>query len=173
MAARRPKNENPVRPKIATKANGQPSCASADHANRWALCGEPSTANRGTRMFARFALFVLICALVVPSAAWDAHVSGHDELSSQASLHTHHADHAHEQSGDTALEDQQERSQGAPGKALTHDHGPSQSLSAGLLASVGPTPLSWPASDIMHFVRNSTDDAQSRQQSLLRPPRHA
>lgn len=122
-------------------------------------------------MLARFAFLVLLCALVVPNAAWGAHVSGHERLSALASVHTHHDEHAHEQADDTTADDQQDRDQEVPQKGLTHDHSPSHSLTGGMLVSADPESLPWQASGILHFDRSSVADALSRPGSLLRPPR--
>lgn len=124
-------------------------------------------------MLARFAFLILICALVVPNAAWGAHLSGHERLSSDVSVHTHHADHAHEQISASVFADEQERDQSGPAKGLTHDHSPSLSLTTALLVPNDANLAPVPAAAAMHFDRTYAADALSRPESLLRPPRGA
>lgn len=124
-------------------------------------------------MFARFALLLLVCALVVPNAAWGGHLAGHDQISSASSVHTHHADHAHEQTSERATQDDNGFGTPAPEKGLTHDHTPSLSLATALLVPDDTQPAFPFVSSELRFARSFAADALSRPESLLRPPRAA
>lgn len=118
-------------------------------------------------VFRILALVLLVSALVVPSTAWGAHLSGHDDLSSVGAVHSHHDDHAHEHSAtgeDGAKQDD------APDD-LTHDHNPA-------FAVGGDIPLPEVSSvNAVIGARSADDPAElhlrvlSRPDSLLRPPR--
>lgn len=124
-------------------------------------------------MLVRFALLLLVCALVVPKTAWGAHLAGHEQLSASFSVHMHHADHAHEQMTDEA-QDADEGSDGAsPDQSMVHDHGPSLSLNAAL-AQTGDLGIeAWVSASNLTFDRDYAANAHSHPESLLRPPRNA
>jgi len=67
-------------------------------------------------VFRILALVLLVSALVVPRAAWGAHLSGHDDLSSVTAVHSHHDDHAHEYAAQGEDADEQDDEPGD----LTH-----------------------------------------------------
>ena len=112
-------------------------------------------------------LILLVSALVVPRAAWGAHLSGHENLSSVGAVHSHHDDHAHEHSatdeGAAELDD-------APSD-LTHDHKPAFAVGGDI-----PLPEISPVNAVIGAP--STEGLAelhlrvlSRPDSLLRPPR--
>ena len=118
-------------------------------------------------VFRILTLVLLVSALIVPRAAWGAHLSGHEDLSSIGAVHSHHHDHAHEQSasGEGAVEQDD-----APGD-LTHDHKPA-------FAVGGDIPLpEMSAVDAVIGAASAKGLTQlhlrvlSRPDSLLRPPR--
>lgn len=118
-------------------------------------------------MFARFALLLMVCALVVPKAAWGAHLAGHEQMASASAVHTHHADHAHVHADEQSAADQQGTSDASPDKGLTHDHGPSLSLATAMLAPDDPQLSSWFAATDLRFDRSFAAAALSRPESLL------
>ena len=119
-------------------------------------------------------LFLLIaCALVVPSAAWGAHLAGHAQLGSAEATHTHHSDHAHEADFETKAPDEQGSEGSAPIKGMTHDHGSSHSHSGAFLKPDESLTLSALISDKLLFDRDSSVHALSHPDTLLRPPRTA
>lgn len=118
-------------------------------------------------VFRILALLMLVSALVVPRAAWGAHLSGHDDLSSINAVHSHHGDHAHEH---TATGEDADEQGDEPGD-LTHDHAPA-------FAVAGDIPL--PDATLfgarigacsLEGVTELNLRAVSRPDSLLRPPR--
>ena len=126
-------------------------------------------------MLARFAFIFLICALVVPRAAWGAHLAGHEELTSSSSVHTHHADHAHEHEGkvDSGYQNDADNDSDSAGKGLTHDHSPSLSLLTALLLPSEMKLSTWFTPLGQRFSLNFGADERSHPGSLLRPPRAA
>ena len=124
-------------------------------------------------MFARFALLLLVCALVVPKAAWGAHLAGHEQMTSASAVHTHHADHAHEHADDSAAADEHGADGTSPDEGLTHDHSPSLSMATAMLTPDDPQLSSWFAPTDLRFARSFAAAALSRPESLLRPPRAA
>lgn len=119
------------------------------------------------KVFRIFALVLLVSALIVPRAAWGAHLSGHEDLSSIGAVHSHHDDHAHEHSA--ADEDAAEQDD-APGD-LTHDHKPAFAVGGDI-----PLPEVSPINAVIG-VRSAEGLTElhlrvlSRPDSLLRPPR--
>ena len=118
-------------------------------------------------MFRILALVLLVSALVVPRAAWDAHLSGHKDLSSAGAVHSHHDDRAHEHS---AVGEDSTEQDDAPGD-LTHDHKPAFAVGGDI-----PLPEISPVSAVIGA--RSTEGLTelhvrvlSRPDSLLRPPR--
>jgi hypothetical protein len=128
-------------------------------------------------MFSRLALLLLVCALVVPKVAWGAHLAGHEQMAANASVHTHHGNHAHEHAAEEADDqtsaDEQATKGVGPDQGLTHDHSPSLSLAAATLSSDYLRLSSWFARAELRFDRSFESDALSRPESLLRPPRAA
>ena len=124
-------------------------------------------------MFARFAFLLLVCALVVPKAAWGAHLAGHEQMASVSAVHTHHSDHAHEHADDSAAADEHGNDDTSPDEGLTHDHSPSLSLATAMLTPDDPQLSSWFAPTALRFNRSFAAAALSRPESLLRPPRAA
>ena len=118
-------------------------------------------------MFRIFALVLLVSALVVPRAAWGAHLSGHEALSSVGAVHSHHDDHAHEHS---ASGEEAAAQNDAPGD-LTHDHKPAFAVGGDIpLPEISPV-------DVVIGARSAEGLTElhlrllSRPDSLLRPPR--
>jgi hypothetical protein len=118
-------------------------------------------------VFRFLTLVLLVSALVVPRAAWGAHLSGHEDLSSVGAVHSHHEDHAHEHSasGEDAAEQDD-----APGD-LTHDHKPAFAVGGDI-----PLPEISPVSAVIgaRSAEGLTElylRVLSRPDSLLRPPR--
>ncbi len=119
-----------------------------------------------------FILIMLVSALVVPRAAWGAHLSGHDDLSTAGAMHSHHEDGTHEydsspsSAGDSSMVADDEQDNG-----LTHDHSPSFAVSG---AVVLPDSAVLPD---LHVLAASTESMErsgtslSHPDSLLRPPR--
>lgn len=133
------------------------------------LIGIASSAPAGYRstVFRILALVLLASALVVPRAAWGAHLSGHEELSSAGAVHSHHDDRAHEHSA--AGEDGTEQDN-APDD-LTHDHKPAFAVGGDM-----PLPEISPVSAVIgaRSPEGLTElhlRVLSRPDSLLRPPR--
>lgn len=126
-------------------------------------------------MFRIFTLILLISALVVPRAAWGAHLSGHDDLSTAGAVHSHHGDDSHEHEHETGKNLVGDSSPGAGSDGeqdnLTHDHSPSFAVSG---AIVLPDDAVLPA---LNVVAASTESMErsgtslSHPDSLLRPPR--
>lgn len=118
-------------------------------------------------VFRIFALVLLVSALVVPRAAWGAHLSGHEDLSSAGAVHSHQDDHAHEHSAsgkDAAEQDD------APSD-LTHDYKPAFAVGGDI-----PLPEISPVSAVIgaRSAEGLTElhlRVLSRPDSLLRPPR--
>lgn len=118
-------------------------------------------------VFRILAFVLLVSALIVPRAAWGAHLSGHDDLSSVGAVHSHHGDHAHEHSatGEDA-DDQDDESEG-----LTHDHKPAFAVAGDI-----PLPEVSPVNAVIG-ARSTEGGAEpfhrvlARPDSLLRPPR--
>jgi hypothetical protein len=120
----------------------------------------------------RLMFFALLCSLVVPRAAWGAHLAGHEELSVAGSVHTHHADHAHEHAKDstghnTAL-DCEDGNDG-----LTHEHSPSFALGSADFLSDSLSMLVWPLASEAQVARERNGVHLRHPESLLRPPRTA
>lgn len=133
-----------------------------------------------TPMFTRFAFMLLLCALVVPKVAWGAHLGGHEQLATAGAVHTHHAQHVHEDDGNATADAGPEAgvvsdkaSSSGGEKGLTHDHGPSLTLTAGVLLPQAPELSAWRVADRPIMGRSLPVDALSRPDSLLRPPRAA
>lgn len=121
----------------------------------------------GMPVFRILALVLLVSALVVPRAAWGAHLSGHDDLSSAGAVHSHHGDHSHE---DEAIDSDAGEHDDGP-VDLTHDH-------RSALAIAGDIPLPEAAPVGAATATQSTEGITelhlrvlSRPDSLLRPPR--
>lgn len=118
-------------------------------------------------VFRIFALVLLVSALVVPRAAWGAHLSGHEDLSSAGAVHSHHDNHAHEHSAGDAERDEQND---APGD-LMHDHKPAFAIGGDIpLPEISPVDTVLAARSVeglneLHLA------VLSRPDSLLRPPR--
>lgn len=119
------------------------------------------------------ALLLLACALIVPRAAWSSHLSGHEELSSATTVHTHHGDHAHEH-GDADNGESELTEDPANGAGdLTHEHGPSFALgSAVVLPDVASVSV-WPRSVEPRGELDLGGGPLQSPDSLLRPPRTA
>jgi hypothetical protein len=125
------------------------------------------------KVFRFLTLILLVSALIVPRAAWGAHLSGHDDLSTAGAVHAHHDDDSHEHEtgkflvGDPSIDTDSEGEQ----DGLTHDHSPSFAVSA---AIVLPDDAILPA---LNVVAASTESMErsgtslSHPDSLLRPPR--
>ena len=118
-------------------------------------------------VFRILALILLVSALVVPRAAWGAHLSGHEDLSSVGAVHSHHDDHAHEHS---ASGEEAAAQNDAPGD-LTHDHKPAFAVGGDI-----PLPESFPVKAVIgaRSAEGLTElhlTVFSRPDSLLRPPR--
>jgi len=124
-------------------------------------------------MLARFALVLLVCALVVPNAAWGAHLAGHEQLASTSAVHTHHGDHAHEHADAHATADGHGTGDTGSDEGLTHDHGASLALATAMLAPDDAQLASWFAAVDLRFDLAFAATALSRPESLLRPPRAA
>lgn len=118
-------------------------------------------------VFRILALVLLVSALVVPRAAWGAHLSGHEDLGSAGAVHSHHDDHAHEHSAGDAEPDEQND---APDD-LTHDHKPAFAIGGDIpLPEISPVDTVIAARSVeglneLHLA------VLSRPDSLLRPPR--
>ncbi|KEO86026.1 hypothetical protein EH30_09255 [Erythrobacter sp. JL475] len=124
-------------------------------------------------MFARFALLILVCALVVPKTAWGAHLAGHEQMASASAVHMHHADHAYEDATDEAPVAGEGSDGTSPDQNMVHDHGPSSSLNAAL-AQTGDIGIgAWVSATNLTFDRDYAANAHSHPESLLRPPRNA
>lgn len=113
------------------------------------------------------ALVLLVSALVVPRAAWGAHLSGHEDLSSAGAVHSHDDDRAHEHS---AVGEDSTEQDDAPGD-LTHDHKPAFAVGGDI-----PLPEISPVSAVIgaRSIEGLTElyvRVLSRPDSLLRPPR--
>ena len=124
-------------------------------------------------MFARFALLLLVCALVVPNAAWGAHLAGHEQMASTSAVHTHHSDHAHEHADGQTTADEHGTGDTGSDEGLTHDHGASLALATAMLAPDEAQLASWFAAVGLRFDLAFAATALSRPESLLRPPRAA
>ena len=124
-------------------------------------------------MIARFALLLLVCALVVPNAAWGAHLAGHEQMASASAVHTHQADHTHEHADDGTAVDEHVSDETGSDEGLTHDHSPSLSLATAMLAPDDVRLASWFAAVDLRFDLAFAATALSRPESLLRPPRAA
>lgn len=125
-----------------------------------------------------FALVLLVCALVVPRAAWSAHLAGHENLTSQLSVHSHQSDHGHEheepRSDGVDVHAVDETGGGdAHSGGLTHDHSPSLSLASAWLMADDAAFETWPAPGRHNPDRTIAPNAHSRPESVLRPPRAA
>ena len=127
---------------------------------------------------------ILLCSLVVPRAAWGAHETGHEELSSASVVHTHHGSHIHEHSPAHAdahadardfadvRENLAENDGGVSPEGLTHEHGPSAPSTSALLPS-GIDLSTMKGADRQHIVANYGGVPLQHPESLLRPPRMA
>ncbi len=116
------------------------------------------------------ALLLLVCALIVPRAAWSAHLSGHEVLSSASVVHTHHGDHAHEHSdADTAKSE----ARGNPGgdADLTHEHSPSFALGSAVVLPDVASESVWPRSVDLRGEFDTGGGPLQSPESILRPPR--
>lgn len=118
-------------------------------------------------VFRILTLVLLVSALIVPRAAWSAHLSGHEDLSSVGAVHSHHDDHAHEHSasGDDTVEHDN-----APGD-LTHDHKPAFAVGGDIpLPEISPVNAATGARSAEGLTELHLK-VLSRPDSLLRPPR--
>jgi hypothetical protein len=119
------------------------------------------------------AFLLLLCALVVPRVAWSAHLAGHDELASVASVHTHHGDHVHDHGYEDAPVADHNSGDDASGEGLTHEHSPSLSVVAALLAPETASIGGQIAPTLVQTNWTNAPAADSRPDSILRPPRAA
>ena len=118
-------------------------------------------------VFRILALVLLVSALVVPRAAWGAHLSGHEDLSSLGAVHSHHDDHAHEHS---ATDEDPTEQDDAPGD-LTHDHKPAFAVGGDIpLPEISPVGAVFGARSAEGLTELHLT-VLSRPDSLLRPPR--
>lgn len=118
-------------------------------------------------VFRLLTLVLLVSALVVPRAAWGAHLSGHENLSSVGAVHSHHDDHDHEHSATGEADAEQDDAAGD----LTHDHKPAFAVGGDI-----PLPEISPVRAVIG-ERSAIGPTElrlrvlSRLDSLLRPPR--
>ena len=126
-----------------------------------------------TEMVRLCALLLLACALIVPRAAWSAHLSGHEELSSASVVHTHHGDHAHEHGEANTAKGEAPGEPATDTRDLTHEHSPSFALgSAVVLPDVASLSVCLRSVDLHGELDPGGGPLQSPD-SLLRPPRTA
>lgn len=119
------------------------------------------------------ALMLLVCALIVPRTAWDAHLAGHESQPSISAVHTHHADIVHEHSGPETGDRDASVDTDSDEDGLTHEHSPSLALSSAMtLPDVGVLPP-WRQISVTPFDREHDAGPQRNPESLLRPPRAA
>jgi hypothetical protein len=124
-------------------------------------------------VFRRILSLLIACALVVPSVAWGAHLSGHAQLATPEATHTHHYDDEHEGALQVTVTDEQGSDDSTPLKGMTHDHGPSHSHASAFVAPDESLTISSLVSDQLLFDRYASVHALARGDTLLRPPRIA
>jgi hypothetical protein len=116
-------------------------------------------------------LILLVSALIVPRAAWGAHLSGHDDLSAAGAVHSHHGDDSHDHDSNQLSADASSVTGDGEQDGLTHDHSPSFAVSGAIML---------PCDAVLHalsVVVASTENMErsgtslSHPDSLLRPPR--
>jgi hypothetical protein len=127
-------------------------------------------------MKGRLFLILLLCALVVPKAAWGAHLAANDPAIPVTAVHTHHGDHLHEADDERVAKagDQADRANGAhdgEGDGLTHDHSPSLGISGALMLPDDQSVPLWFAPAAVRLDRGFAAAGLSPPQSVLRPPR--
>ncbi len=118
------------------------------------------------------ALLLLVSALIVPRAAWDAHEAGHESLSSANAVHTHHDGYAHEHDG-AQTDDGQGIDSGESDSGLTHEHGPSFAQASAIVLPNADTLPILRLSKYVYVERASGSAPLHHPDSLLRPPRTA
>ncbi len=122
-------------------------------------------------MFRFLTLIVLVSALIVPRAAWGAHLSGHDDLSTAGAVHSHHDDDSHDHDSNQLSADVSSVTGDGEQDGLTHDHSPSFAVSG---AIVLPDDAVLPALSVVAASTERTErsgSSLSHLASLLRPPR--
>jgi hypothetical protein len=121
----------------------------------------------------RLLFLALLCSLVVPRAAWGAHLAGHGDLSVAAAVHTHHADHAHEHDGKNPAEHDDALGGEDGDDGLTHEHSPAFAVGSGEVPPELITLSDWPLSAEDQVERETAGEHLRHPDSLLRPPRTA
>jgi hypothetical protein len=129
------------------------------------------------RMFTRLGLLLLLCAMLVPGKAWDAHMVVHEPLPSATAIHSHHADHVHAVDPPASIEKaalgDAPAEQRDPDTGLTHSHGSMAGHGFALLSADHAEFAGLPSAKELHFPPPASLPAVSRPNSLLRPPRAA
>lgn len=122
---------------------------------------------------ARLLFLALLCSLIVPRAAWGAHLAGHEELSVAGAVHTHPGDHAHEHEVEASAEHDGALDSEDGNDGLTHEHSPAFALGSAVVLpdSVSLTSCSLGAE--AQVERESVGRHLRHPDSLLRPPRTA
>jgi hypothetical protein len=116
----------------------------------------------------RLLFFALLCSLIVPRAAWGAHLAGHEELSVAGAAHTHHGDHVHEHGVENSADHEAVWDES---DALTHEHSPALSLCSAVVLPDSVILPVWPLSAEAQIDRKSVGEFLRHPDSLLRPPR--
>lgn len=119
-------------------------------------------------------LAMLLCALVVPRAAWAEHVGQHDGIFSSSEDHVHHDDHVHkvaasdaDRDRDAAVDDESDSETG-----LVHNHLPADLLSVWGEPETAPLVADRLLQPEPQVAALSTEGARSDPpNNLLRPPR--
>jgi hypothetical protein len=115
---------------------------------------------------------MLVCALIVPRAAWGAHEAGHEQPVSSTTQHVHHGEHSHEVVVGTADGQSAHHEDGE--KKLVHDHLPADVLSAMAASHDGDDVGNALLYSSRHLIdRHRTGEPYAASDSLLRPPRTA
>jgi hypothetical protein len=116
----------------------------------------------------RLLFLALLCSLIVPRAAWGAHLAGHEELSVAGAAHSHHGDHVHEHGVEKSADREAVWDEdGAP----THEHSPALALCSAVVLPDSVTLPVWPLSGEVQIERKSVGERLRHPESLLRPPR--
>jgi hypothetical protein len=121
----------------------------------------------------RLLFLALLCSLVVPRAAWDAHMAGHDELTVAGAVHTHHGDYAHEHEVEDSAEPDGVLDGEDDTDGLTHEHSSAFALGSAVVLPDSVTLASLPQSAEPQVERGSAGRHFRHPESLLRPPRTA
>jgi hypothetical protein len=121
----------------------------------------------------RLLFLVLLCSLVMPRAAWGAHLTGHQELSVAGAVHTHHGNHAHEHDVPDSVEHNGALDGEGGEDGLTHDHSTAFAVGSAVVLPDPVTLSSWQLPVEAKVARERNGKHLRHPESLLRPPRTA